>query len=168
MFSRTNKGLLPLDWSFSLTPLCTYASGRLLSSVHHQQAIWWCTIVVPLALNWEPELPNSSSLLPLLVLVGLMIAAYFQKFGLTQISQAYRRLGGRLTLWFTGLVTSGFMLSGALFRECSVNYNSAQTEGWQKRRPKLHLVPNTVSWVVLFIGCGSTLYSIFLSPKKSE
>ncbi len=32
----------------------------------------------------------------------------------------------------------------------------------------LHLVPNIVGWIGFLLGCGGSLYSIFLSRKKRE
>lgn len=71
-------------------------------------------IVTSLAYHWEPNIPNESVLAPIVVLAGLVIAAYLQRFGTVHISQLHRRIGGRLTLWFTGLLTTGFMLGAGI------------------------------------------------------
>lgn len=71
-------------------------------------------LVTALAFHWEPDIPNSSVVLPFLVLLGSVTVVYFQRFGMVHISRLHRRLGSRLTLWLTGLITSGLMLGAGV------------------------------------------------------
>ncbi len=71
-------------------------------------------IVTGLALHWEPNIPNHEVLGPVVVLGGLMVSAYFKQFGRVHIKQLHCRIGNRLTLWLTGLLTTGFMLGAGI------------------------------------------------------
>ncbi|HEY9732837.1 MAG TPA: hypothetical protein V6C89_13045 [Drouetiella sp.] len=75
-------------------------------------AFFFCAIslwVTGLALDWkDPDIPNLPTLLPLATVAIGVAVGYFQRFGAVHINKLNR--GGSLTLWLSGLMTTGLMV----------------------------------------------------------